>query len=318
MNRKKATASNYRKPPEEHQFRKGESGNPNGRPPKKKAVQPGLSALGGGLENRLMRMVLEEATRPITVREGDKAFEIPAAQAVLRTMFRTAAKGDPKAARQLFELMDRAESGRASDALAMVEFAIQYKEAWGPIFERDERAGLDPPDKFPHPDDIIFDDTTGEFTIDGPLTKKQAGAQIAFRQLALKMMPRFFEVEAALKQQPKNTKLRREYKELKKYPEFLQKDAERNSRLEALRLAQALETEPAEPDTADPGSEQEDAEPNTPNRRLGYENAGPNMPNYPRLEYGNAEPDGANAGAGQENAEPNTSNPGSEHDNQAG
>jgi len=291
MTRKKATASNYRKPPEEHQFKKGKSGNPNGRPPKKKAVQPGLSALGGGLENRLMRMVLEEATRPITVREGDKAFEIPAAQAVLRTMFRTAAKGDPKAARQLFELMDRAESGRASDALAMVEFAIQYKETLGPIFEQRERAGLDPPDKFPHPDDIIIDDTTGEFTIDGPLTKEQAGAQIAFRQLALKMMPRFFEVEAALKQQPKNTKLRREYKELKKYPEFLQKDAERNSRLEALRQAQrALETEPAEPDTADPGSEQEDPE--------------PNMPNHPRL--------------GQENAEANTSNPGSEHDNQAG
>jgi hypothetical protein len=59
-------------------------------------------------------MALDEANRPITVQEGDKVSEIPAIQAVLRTMFRAAAKGDTRAARQLLDLVGRAESGRTT------------------------------------------------------------------------------------------------------------------------------------------------------------------------------------------------------------
>jgi len=53
---------------------------------------------------------------------------------------------------------------------------------------------------------------SGEVTIDGPITKEQAGAQEAFREHAFKTLPRYFEVEAALKEQPKNPELRREFK----------------------------------------------------------------------------------------------------------
>src|SRR5271154_428091 len=114
----RSASSNYRKPPVEHQFKKGTSGNPNGRP-RKKAVQPGLGAL-------------DEATRPVTVREGDKVSEIPAMQALLRTMFRAAAQGDTKAGRQLLEVIARAESERTGSALEMLQHAVQYKEKYGP------------------------------------------------------------------------------------------------------------------------------------------------------------------------------------------
>ena len=236
----RTTSSNYRKPPAEHQFKKGTSGNPNGRP-KKKASQSGFSTLGGGINDRLGAMALDEAIRPITVREGDKVSEIPAMQALIRTMFRAAAQGDTKAARQLLEVISRAESGRTGTTLEILKFWAQYKEKHGPIFEKHEREGLDPPDIYPHPDDVIIDEATGEVTIDGPTTKEQAGARKSVRNHALKSMRRYFELEAALAKEPTNRALMREFNE-KEYYDFLKKNSERITWHEALRQSRrALE-----------------------------------------------------------------------------
>jgi uncharacterized protein DUF5681 len=245
------SSSNFRKPPVEYQFKKGESGNPNGRPKKKNSGAAGLHALPGGIGDRLSAMALDEATRPVTVREGDKVSQIPALQALFRTMFRAAADGDTKAGRQLLEVIARAESGRVGSAFEILEYAFQYKQLYLPIFERHEREGREPPDIYPHPDDVIVDENSGAVTIDGPMSKEQAGARHAVRERAIQSMPRYFEVEAALKKDPSNRSLRREFKVLKQHHEFLKKDAERMQRREALRLSRrALETKANESDTA--------------------------------------------------------------------
>jgi hypothetical protein len=169
-------------------------------------------------------------------------------------MFRAAAQGDTKAGRQLLEVIARAESGRTGATLEILEFAVQYKEKYGRIFEQREREGLDPLDIFPHPDDVIIDETTGEVTIDGPTSKEQAGAIKSVLEESIKSMPRYFEVEAALAKEPTNSTLRREFKELKKYHEFFKKDSERILRHKALRLSRrALETKPHKPNTAKRG-----------------------------------------------------------------
>jgi uncharacterized protein DUF5681 len=229
-------SKNYRKPPVEHQFKKGKSGNPNGRP-KKKAAQPGLGALGGGIADRLGAMTMEEATRLVTVREGDQVSEIPALQALLRTMFRASAQGDTKAGRQLLDLISRTETARTGTAIEILQFAVQYKERYTPDFDMHERLGKDPPDIYPHPDDIIINNATGEVTIDGPDSKEQAGAQKAVRQHAFETMGRYFDVRAALEKDPANRELRREFNELKKYQDFLREDSERVLRRKAMREA---------------------------------------------------------------------------------
>jgi hypothetical protein len=121
--------------------------------------------------------------------------------------------------------------------LEQLEHAVRYKEKYAPIFEKHEREGLDPPDIYPHPDDVIINEATGEVTFDGPMTKEQAGARKAVRKEAIQSMRQYFEIEAALKKEPTNRELRREFKELKKYNDFLKQDAERTTRHEALRLS---------------------------------------------------------------------------------
>jgi hypothetical protein len=155
-------------------------------------------------------------------------------------LIRSGAQGDTKAARQVLELISRAETARSGTAVEILQFVAQYKETYTPIFDKHEREGLDPPDIYPHPDDFIINNATGKVTIDGPISKGQAGAQKAVRQQALETMGRYFELEAALAKDPTNHELRREFNELKKYQDFLKQDSERVLRRKATREARLL------------------------------------------------------------------------------
>ena len=98
-------AIGYGRPPSNRRFRKGVSGNPGGRP---RGVTPG----------RAKKLALKEAYRPITVREGDKVFTLPAIQAVLRQQVTVAAKGNGPAQRAIIETIRSIEQELAAQAAA--------------------------------------------------------------------------------------------------------------------------------------------------------------------------------------------------------
>ena len=126
----------YGKPPKEHRFKKGRSGNPAGRPPKKQLPND-------------MRSMLERVGNE-TVEVGGK--EMTMLEIELRTLQRKAAKGDVTASRHLAKMRSDAGVGQqiagggvlllpASGTLdewtaaAAIQQA-QYRER--PVFGKDE------------------------------------------------------------------------------------------------------------------------------------------------------------------------------------
>lgn len=206
---------------------------------------------GGGSEDRMSAMVLAEANRLIEVREGKTVSKIPAIQAVLRKLVIAAAEGDLKAAGKVLDVVMRTESGRATAAQEFLAEAGRYKEKHRPAIEQAEREGSDPPDIYPHPDDVLINKHTGEVTVDGPETKDQAAAHVAFWKTALQATSRYLTVKDALVKDPKNRELRKELNELQPYFDFVEMESRRGFRHQAAKIARAA-VAPAEQEDEEP------------------------------------------------------------------
>src|SRR5262252_4791260 len=87
----------YGRPPVHSRFRKGQSGNPAGRRRQSEG-------------ERARKLILREAFRMLSLREGDKVTRIPALQAVLRSRIALAAKGNGPAQRAVVKTVQEIEA----------------------------------------------------------------------------------------------------------------------------------------------------------------------------------------------------------------
>jgi hypothetical protein len=86
----------YGKPPRHTQFRKGQSGNPGGRP-------RGLPV------RRANALLLQEAYRPVAIKEDGRMVPVSALQAVLRSQIELAINGNGRAQRAVLEAVQHLE-----------------------------------------------------------------------------------------------------------------------------------------------------------------------------------------------------------------
>ena len=90
----------YGKPPKATRFQPGTSGNPRGRPRGSRNRSPSAASM-----QRMQAIVLQEAYRLVTVRDGDRPVDVPLFQAAMRSLAVNAAKGQDIASYAM-DLMD--------------------------------------------------------------------------------------------------------------------------------------------------------------------------------------------------------------------
>jgi hypothetical protein len=208
-------AVGYKRPPQQHQFKKGVSGNPRGRP-RKAETKP-----SGPAHAELDDILLKEALRPITLRENDQVIEIPMIQAVFRSLGVAAVKGHHRSQLALANMVKQVQAARYEDRKQLFQTAAEYKDSWREAFAECDRRGDPRPEPVPHPDEIILELNTMEVRFNGPATddekahwdsmlkrKAQALEEIAHYRQRLKRPGRYAEFyEAELRAEEEIVKL---------------------------------------------------------------------------------------------------------------
>lgn len=103
----------YAKPPKAHQFKRGQSGNPRGRPKKTRNL------------TTLVRKVLDE-TVDATI-EG-KRKRIDRLEAMIRVLINNAMKGDTRAIKQVADLLDRKEANDSHPYVVLAPPSVTLEE----------------------------------------------------------------------------------------------------------------------------------------------------------------------------------------------
>ncbi|MBS0252418.1 MAG: hypothetical protein JSR78_15275 [Proteobacteria bacterium] len=92
-------AVGYGRPPKQHQFKPGQSGNPKGRPKGAPTLQ---------------EIMAKEATKHVKIKQGENIVTVSKMEALARRVFSKALEGDLAAARVIFQLAAEPEAAASN------------------------------------------------------------------------------------------------------------------------------------------------------------------------------------------------------------
>ena len=169
----------YGKPPRKTQFAKGQSGNPKGRPKGSKNKSSASEM------HQLQKIITMEAYREIKVNGESGSVNMPIAQAVIRSVFVSAAQGNHRSQKLATDITTTVEKQVAAKKEALINSVVEYKVEANIELARREHLDVTGLDIVPHPDDIYINHKTGEVEVNGPSTyreKKSLDKLCAFRK----------------------------------------------------------------------------------------------------------------------------------------
>lgn len=158
------TGVGYGRPPEHTRFRKGQSGNPSGRPPR---IARDATATA------MADLLLAEADRLVTVVENGQERDITAREAVVKASFKAAVRGNSFAQERLLTRIEKAERERSARIEATNEHVAVYIAACRAEIEEARANGIPEPQHYPHPDDLIIEPGK-PWRLVGPATEEHA------------------------------------------------------------------------------------------------------------------------------------------------
>jgi Family of unknown function (DUF5681) len=151
----------YGKPPVHTRFRKGQSGNPRGSIRKRTPTE------------RANYFMLQEAYRPVTVREGERTMRMPAIAAIFRSQLASGLRGNGPAQRASLRMIKAIEGDIAASKIGYLKVMIDYKADAEIEIERRRKLGItDISDIYPHPDNVLIDLETADVYVLGELNPK--------------------------------------------------------------------------------------------------------------------------------------------------
>lgn len=178
-------ATGYKNPPKDTRFKPGQSGNPKGRP-------KGSYTKGSGTKRRQHGGRHEQSDRPpdllpsdvifsaegrrlIRLTENGTSSDLPIEQVAMRSTYTSAAKGDPRAQKLVFDRNAAIEAMVREQRTDLNARWAAYRDRAYQRLERIEAGESDLISPLPHPDDVILSDDHDPKII-GPIDEDEQAA----------------------------------------------------------------------------------------------------------------------------------------------